>query len=89
MKTISTAISQRKQTTVPAAVLEELGLQANDRLTWIISDGQVRVQSAQFASIRDVFGSVKPIAASVDFDEQIEVAIEEHVADFWRKYQEE
>lgn len=85
MRTISTAITQRAQTTIPAEVRSRLGLGAHDRLEWVIEDDTIVVRAPKYKSIGELFGSVKPLGQTVDFDDQIDAAIEEHVAEKLRK----
>jgi AbrB family looped-hinge helix DNA binding protein len=85
MKTFFATITQRSQVTVPAEIRNYLGVGPNDRLTFVIDDGEVKVRAPKFRSIRDFRGSVKAGPPTVDFDDQIEQAIEEHVSEFLRK----
>lgn len=89
MKTFSTTLTQRSQVTLPAEVRSFLGLHPNDKVTFVIDGDEVKVRAPKFRSISDLAGSIKPGPPTVDFDDQIEQAIEEHVEKFMRKHNEQ
>lgn len=88
-KTFLSSMTQRSQVTVPAEVRTFLDVHPNESLEFVIEEGEVKLRAPKFKSIRDLQGSVKPGPPTVDFDDQIEAAVEEHVAEFMRKYREE
>ncbi|CAN5633408.1 hypothetical protein BH09CHL1_BH09CHL1_15990 [soil metagenome] len=88
-KTFLTTMTQRSQVTVPSEVRALLDVHPNESLEFVIEEGEVKLRAPKFKSIRDLQGSVKPGPPTVDFDDQIEEAIEEHVAEFMRKYREQ
>ncbi len=68
MKEFTTTLTQRSQVTVPAEVRRVLGLKPRDRVTFAISDGEVRLKPVTY-SLESAYGSVRPSREPEDFDE--------------------
>ena len=54
---LESAITKKGQTTLPKPVLDTLGVQAGDRVRYIVLDGAVRILPVR--SIRRLFGALK------------------------------
>ena len=69
---IESAITSKGQTTLPKVVREALGVQAGDRVRYVIIDGVVRILPVQ--PIDRVFGALQHAGPAVTV-EQMEQAI--------------
>ncbi len=65
---VGTKLTSRGQTTIPKHIRERLGLEAGDRVLFLVKDGEVVLQPVKH-SLRDLRGSVKPRRKPEDFDE--------------------
>lgn len=65
---VGTKLSSRGQTTIPKHIRDRLGLEAGDRILFLIKDGEVVLQPVKH-SLRDLRGSVNPHRKPEDFDE--------------------
>ena len=54
---LESAITKKGQTTLPQHVLDTLGVQAGDRVRYIVLDGEVRILPVR--PIRRLFGALK------------------------------
>lgn len=71
MREISATTTQRNQVTIPAEVRRLLGLKPRDKVAFTIEDdGEVRLAAASF-SLESAYGSVKPVADSIDLDQAV------------------
>ena len=65
---VGTKLTSRGQTTIPKHIRERLGLEAGDRVLFLVKDGEVVLQPVN-QGLRDLRGSVKPQRKPEDFDE--------------------
>lgn len=65
---VGTKLTSRGQTTIPKHIRERLGLEAGDRVLFLVKDGEVVLQPVKHG-LRDLQGSVKPRRKPEDFDE--------------------
>ena len=68
MKEITTTLTQRSQVTVPVEVRRLLGLNPRDKVTFAITEGEVRLKPVAY-SLESAYGSVNPSGRPEDFDE--------------------
>jgi antitoxin PrlF len=59
MRSYTTKINRKGQTTVPAELRNQLGLSGGDRLVWIQSNGSITVTRAQ-SVVEQTAGILKP-----------------------------
>lgn len=75
-------ITAKGQITVPVAIRRHLGVEAADKLAFVIeADGKVRLRPIEY-TLRSIRGIVPPLpnTAPDDFEDQIEAAAEENAA---------
>jgi antitoxin PrlF len=85
MRAIEATITRQGQVTIPAEVRRKLGLTKREKVTFLIEDDRVEIVPTRF-TLESVFGSVDPLPhQSVDFDQEIEEAMEEHADEVVRK----
>ena len=75
---IESAITKKGQTTLPKTVRETLGVQAGDRVRYVISDGEVRILPV--SPIGRLFGVVRHEGPTVSVEE-MEQAIADGAAE--------
>jgi len=75
---IESTITKKGQTTLPKPVRETLGLQAGDRVRYVIADGEVRILPVR--PIGRLFGALRHDGPAVTLEE-----MERAVADGARK----
>lgn len=75
---IESAITKKGQTTLPKTVRETLGVQAGDRVRYVISDGEVRILPVR--PIGRLFGVVRHEGPTVSVEE-MEQAIADGAAE--------
>lgn len=78
MKEIVSTVTEKGQVTIPAEVRRTLGIHRGEKVIFLIEGGDVRLKPVRF-TLETVFGSVPalPSRDTVDFDEQIDEAMEE------------
>ncbi|HXG36150.1 MAG TPA: AbrB/MazE/SpoVT family DNA-binding domain-containing protein [Dehalococcoidia bacterium] len=86
MKEISATVTQRGQVTIPAEVRRLLGVKPGDKVAFVIEGHQVGLRPVRF-TLESAFGSVKPLAKTVDFKAMIQMAKEEKVQRDLHKFQ--
>jgi len=69
----ATTLTTKGQVTVPVEVRHFLGVQAGDRVRFVIEDGEVKVRTLS-ADIDSVFGSVKPVRPGLTVDQALKEA---------------
>jgi AbrB family looped-hinge helix DNA binding protein len=85
MRAIDASVSSQGQVTIPAEVRRKLGLAKRAKVTFLIADDRVELLPPRF-TLESVFGSVDPLPnQSVDFDREIEDAMEDHADEVVRK----
>ncbi|MEA2510696.1 MAG: prlF antitoxin for toxin YhaV toxin [Thermomicrobiales bacterium] len=85
MRTIDATVTSQGQVTIPAEVRRKLGLAKRAKVTFVITDDRVELLPPRF-TLESVFGSVDPLPnQSVDFDREIEEAMEDHADEVVRK----
>lgn len=77
MKEIVSTVSSKGQVTIPADVRRHLGVGTSDKVTFVISDdGRVELRPVRY-TLAAVLGSIPALGnESVDFDREIEAAME-------------
>lgn len=78
MREIPATISSKGQITLPVAVRRLLGVGPKDRVVFAVEDDQIRLVPARY-TLESALGSVAPISADDDFEQQINEAREERV----------
>jgi AbrB family looped-hinge helix DNA binding protein len=76
MRSATSTITAKGQITIPADIRRHLGVDVNDRITFVVDGDDVRLQPARF-SVATAYGSVEPITRPEDFEERIDQAKEE------------
>ena len=71
---IESSVTKKGQTTLPKPVRESLGLQAGDRVRYVIADGEVRILPVR--PISRLFGALRHNGSAVTLEE-----MEQAVAD--------
>ncbi len=71
---IESSVTKKGQTTLPKPVRESLGLQAGDRVRYVIADGEVRLLPVR--PISRLFGALRNDGSAVTLEE-----MEQAVAD--------
>ena len=82
MKEIVSTITSKGQVTIPAEVRRHLGIGTRDRVAFVIGEaGEVGLRPVRY-SLAAVRGVVPPLPGreTVDFEDQIEEAMEEEAA---------
>lgn len=76
MQRIIAKMSSKNQITMPADIRRHLGIEASDRVAFVIeNDGRVHVEPSK-ASFLDYFGSIPPLPnQSSDFRREIDEAM--------------
>ena len=64
---IESSITKKGQTTLPKAVRETLGVQAGDRVRYVIADGEVRILPVR--PISRLFGALRHDGSAVTIEE--------------------
>ncbi len=64
---IESSVTKRGQTTLPKPVRESLGLQAGDRVRYVIADGEVRILPVR--PISRLFGALRHDGPAVTVEE--------------------
>jgi bifunctional DNA-binding transcriptional regulator/antitoxin component of YhaV-PrlF toxin-antitoxin module len=84
MQTHVAPIKENGDVTLPEEVQRRIGKAGKDNVEFIIRDDGVIELRRPGLTLDDVFGILPPLKnASPDFEEEIERAIEEHVARKW------
>ena len=85
MRAIEATITSQGQVTIPAEVRRKLGLIKREKVTFLIAGDRVELVPTRF-TLESVFGSVEPLPdQSIDFDREIEEAMEDHADEVVRK----
>ena len=85
MRAIEAAITSQGQVTIPAEVQGKLGLIKREKVTFLIAGDRVELVPTRF-TLESVFGSVEPLPnQTIDFDREIEEAMEDHADEVVRK----
>ena len=64
---IESSVTKKGQTTLPKPVRESLGLQAGDRVRYVIADGEVRILPVR--PISRLFGALRHDGSAVTLEE--------------------
>ena len=88
MRKYVSTITQRGQVTLPVEVRRWLGVKPTDKVEFTIEDDQVTVKPVAF-TLKDVYGSVKPLSQPMDFDAAIRDAKEERAERQMRRLREQ
>ena len=64
---IESSVTKKGQTTLPKPVRESLGLQAGDRVRYVIADGEVRILPVR--PISRLFGALRHDGSAVTVEE--------------------
>jgi antitoxin PrlF len=83
-----TSLTSKGQVTIPKAIRDELGLRPFDKIRFTIEDGEVKLKKA-YPSLDEVAGSLPAPHVTMDIDEAIALAWEEHALETYRKMHEE
>lgn len=84
MQTLVAPIKENGDVTLPDEVQRRLGKAGRDNVEFVIRDDGVVELRRSSLTLDDVFGILPPLEnASPDFEEEIERAIEEHIARKW------
>ena len=85
MRAFEATVTSQGQVTIPAEVRRTLGLAKRNKVTFLIADDRVELVPTRF-TLESVFGSVEPLPnQSLDFDLEIEEAMEHHADEVVRK----
>lgn len=84
MKVLVATMTQRGQITVPEEVRRFLRLKPNDKVYFVIRDGEVRFVPAAFTAA-SAFGSIEPSGEDDNFEQQIRQAKVERTDDTVRE----
>lgn len=81
MREFVSTISSKGQVTIPADVRRQLGVDAADKISFVLTDeGKVELRPTRF-TLDSVLGSIDALPnESVDLDREIEEAVEEGIA---------
>lgn len=77
MSRIESSVSPKGQVTIPRDVRVRWGIQAKDRVVFVIEDGEVRLEPLRM-SIMDSYGAIPPLREPLSDNEQTHIAAEEH-----------
>jgi antitoxin PrlF len=83
-----TSLTSKGQVTIPKAIRDELGLRPFDKIRFTVEDGEVKLKKA-YPSLDEVAGSLPAPHVTMDIDEAIALAWEEHALETYRKMHEE
>ncbi len=83
-----TSLTSKGQVTIPKAIRDELGLRPFDKIRFTIEDGEVKLRKA-YPSLEEIAGSLPAHHVTMDIDEAIALAWEEHARDIVRKMRDE
>lgn len=79
MQQITRSVTSKGQVTIPKRIREQLGLDATDKVTFVVDDeGHVELRPARF-QWKDLRGIVAPLPGQdpVDFEEAFEEAMQQ------------
>jgi AbrB family looped-hinge helix DNA binding protein len=76
MRSATSTITAKGQITIPADIRRHLGVEINDRVTFVVEGDHVRLQPDRY-SVASAYGSVAPLARPENFDERIDHAKKE------------
>jgi AbrB family looped-hinge helix DNA binding protein len=78
MKEILSTVTRKGQVTIPSEVRQYLGIGTPDQVAFVIEDNLVRLVPAR-KTLESVFGAIPalPGRETVDFEDQIEEAMQE------------
>lgn len=79
MRSATSTITTKGQITIPADIRRHLGVDVNDRITFVIDGDAVRLQPARY-SVATAYGSVEPLMRPEDFEDRIDQVKEERAA---------
>lgn len=79
IKNIISSVTTRSQVTVPAEVRRILGLKGKrkSKLVWSIEGNEIKIKPSK-SSIRELYGSVKPLHPEIGWQEAEQIAKDEH-----------
>ena len=83
-----TSMTSKGQATIPKMVRDKLGLRPFDKIRFIIEDDEVKLKKA-YPSLDEIAGSLPAPHVTMDIDEAIALAWEEHALETYRKMHEE
>lgn len=77
MREFLSTISSKGQVTIPVDVRRQLGVEASDKVSFVLTDeGKVELRPARF-TLESVLGSIEALPnESTDLDREIEEAVE-------------
>ena len=85
MRVFEATITSQGQVTIPAEVRRTLGLSKREKVSFVIEGNRVELAPARF-TLESIFGSVEPLPnQSLDFDREIEEAMQDHADEVVRK----
>lgn len=78
---IVTKLSSKNQVTIPLEIRKVLGIEAHDKIEFVVNDkGAVELQQPRY-TLESVLGSVRGIPGeSIDLDREIEEAVADEMA---------
>ncbi|MGI5837942.1 MAG: AbrB/MazE/SpoVT family DNA-binding domain-containing protein [Chloroflexota bacterium] len=80
MKEIVSTISSKGQVTIPAEVRRHLGVDRNDKLSFIIEpDGVVRLRAPRYPDIKSLRGVAGSLEKPISWPEMREIAREDRL----------
>lgn len=82
----TSSVSPKGQVTLPIEIRRMLGLKPKDKVSFEITDGEVKITPARF-TLESAFGSVEPATTTDDFDQRIREAKEERAERTMRQLQ--
>lgn len=83
-----TSLTSKGQVTIPKAIRDKLGLRPFDKIRFDIENDEVKLKKA-YPSLEDIAGSLPAPHVTMDIDEAIALAWEEHALDVVRKMRDE
>ena len=71
----ATVVYEKRQTTLPAAIADAVGLKANDKIEWRVEDGEIRGRKVTPEGDGEAFpaGSLLPYLTAERDDEQLAI----------------
>jgi AbrB family looped-hinge helix DNA binding protein len=82
MREIVSTITSKGQVTVPVEVRRHLGVGANDKLSFVISDeGEVKLKAPRYSTIESLRGAAGSLEWALSKEEMLEIAHEEAIAE--------
>jgi antitoxin PrlF len=86
VKEVLATVTERGQLTLPAEVRRLLGVGPNQKVAFLIEEGEIRLVPARF-TLESAFGSIAPRHRPENFKKVIEEAMEEHAHEVMHEMQ--